>query len=259
MRKAFDGKLWIGNDNRIIAVNLGSDFCAEHEWGIASLQTKFGISNSSNLLGIDARIITQGENTIEKIECSVPEVDHTASSKIEMKKLFGIALKEKWKVTPDYSWIARNSSWDPTRNEIIAFWSESRFLFLIEDEGAVDDFIQAFKEKDIAMWLGSSSAARNGGLVIAIKSRVPAEHLEEMKQYDQDLIDLQKKAESTGIEKILMDADKKFYALSPKWKDETKSEVIFWLNPQEQEKYNYGWYGVEDLKKWVKGEGPIIK
>ncbi|MFA6407274.1 MAG: hypothetical protein WCV80_01030, partial [Candidatus Paceibacterota bacterium] len=50
-----------------------------------------------------------------------------------------------------------------------------------------------------------------------------------------------------------------YFALSPRWKDETKKEIVFWLNPREQRENNYGWFSAADLKLWIKGKGPIPK
>ena len=59
------------------------------------------------------------------------------------------------------------------------------------------------------------------------------------------------------LEKILEKAKCRYYALSLRWKDDDKKEVIFWLNPMEQDKNNFGWFTVEDLKDWAKGKGKI--
>ena len=75
---------------------------------------------------------------------------------------------------------------------------------------------------------------------------------------DEDYFRLITVASETGIYKILKDAGKRFFALSPKWKDDNKEEVVFWLNPIEQHIYNYGWFTVEDLKLWAKNEGPVM-
>lgn len=64
-------------------------------------------------------------------------------------------------------------------------------------------------------------------------------------------------AKKTKIKKILDRAGKKYFALSPRWKDENKKEVIFWLNPYYQDIDNFGWFTVDDLKDWAKGKGKI--
>ena len=33
----------------------------------------------------------------------------------------------------------------------------------------------------------------------------------------------------------------------------------FFLNPREQNRYNHGWFSLEELKAWAGDTGPIIK
>jgi len=54
--------------------------------------------------------------------------------------------------------------------------------------------------------------------------------------------------------------------LSPEWarnlsnlEGGTKYPVMFWLNPQEQNKYRCGWFTVEELTEWAEDKGTIIK
>lgn len=54
-----------------------------------------------------------------------------------------------------------------------------------------------------------------------------------------------------------------YYALSPSWnfnkKDfVTKYNVIYWLNPQNQQDISFGWFTVEDLEDWIQGKGKIL-
>ena len=265
MRKGTDGQFWIGDDKEIIAVNLGADYCAEHEWGIKGINSRFGISSEKSFLGIkstkigiDSRTITKCDSIIEKVELEVPQWSMDKSVKRTKKKLFGIAMKDSWRVNSDYSWLTKSSHWDPTRDSVLGFWAESRFLFLVEDELICDEFVTAFQNKDISIWTGGAGAFKNGGLVIAIVSRIPEDFKKSMTDTDQDRLDLEKAVVNTGIHKILEKAGKKFNALSPRWKDESKKEITFWLNPQDPQD-NYGWYALEDLKQWTKGEGPIPK
>ncbi len=64
-------------------------------------------------------------------------------------------------------------------------------------------------------------------------------------------------------------SDRNYFACSPKWATEikstkdgkikTKHDVIYWLNPQQQNIYNSAWCTVEDLDAWIAGTGKIIK
>ena len=90
-----------------------------------------------------------------------------------------------------------------------------------------------------------------------IKSKLPEKTIQSIKDADLDYLALQKAAEKTGIKKILEKAGKKYLALSPRWKDDNKKEVIFWLNPYHQDVDNFGWFTVDDLNDWAKGKGKI--
>jgi len=268
MRQGYEGTLWKDESGAVIGVNLGSDFCAEHEWGISGINTAFGITPTKTTLcglvtkpklGIASRTITKGADQVEKVELIVTQWSKDKAISRIPKKLFGVAQKSSWRVTQDYSWLTKSSSWDPTKDEVLGFWAESRFLFLVEHESIADAIAEAFKNNDIAIWTGGSGPFKNGGLVIAIASRLPKDFIEKMQATDQDSLDLNVAAERTGIADILKSAKKEYYALSPSWKDDTKQEVIFWLNPQNQDIHNYGWYDVDTLKQWSRGEGPILK
>jgi hypothetical protein len=120
----------------------------------------------------------------------------------------------------------------------------------------------AIKIKDISIGLGSSYVFHNGGLKLVIVSKLPKEVIDQIYEADLDYKNLQEAAEKTGIYKILEKAGKGKYkgwmALSPSWKDDNKKEVIFWLNPEQQNIHQYGWYTVDDLKDWAKDRGKIM-
>ena len=87
----------------------------------------------------------------------------------------------------------------------------------------------------------------------------------EMLARDEDARRLQTTAEKTGIAKKLKKAGLGWYALKPAWRDffkdpvyRSKYKVIFFLNPEEQDKYNSGWFTVEELLQWIKGKGPVM-
>ena len=88
----------------------------------------------------------------------------------------------------------------------------------------------------------------------------------EMLERDQDARRLQAAAEKTGIAKKLKKAGLGWHALQPAWRDffkdpvyRSRYKVIFFLNPEGQDKYNSGWFTVEELLQWIKGKGPIIR
>src|SRR5690606_18676756 len=75
---------------------------------------------------------------------------------------------------------------------------------------------------------------------------------------DQRKVRLQEAAAKLTIVDELRAAGKHYYALTPRWKDEQESEVVFWLNPADQQDYRCGQYTVEELRQWIRNECPII-
>ena len=45
---------WLENDNKeMIGINLGADYCAEHEWGTKDLREILGVTDDKNVMGIE--------------------------------------------------------------------------------------------------------------------------------------------------------------------------------------------------------------
>jgi hypothetical protein len=261
MRQGYNGEIWRDDLGQIIALNLGSDFCAEHEWGIAGIKNTFAIDPT--IPGIEGRTIKNKSVTLNTFGVRLDIFGRRSTKKIEKLTLYGLVPSPKWKYSSetnsDYSWVTKGSMWDPEKDQIKGYWSESRFLFLLEKKSEVDEFVEAFSRADISIWLGSAGPFKGGGLCIAITSRLPKEFTDSMMESDLDHIKLKKFFDKTGIEKILSSAGKKYYALSPRWKNDEKTEIQVWLNPSDQDIHNYGWYTIDELKQWANNKGPIIK
>jgi hypothetical protein len=80
-----------------------------------------------------------------------------------------------------------------------------------------------------------------------------------MYRVDEDAYNLKNAAKATGIEDYLKAKWRRWFALSPRWANEEKTEVKFWLNPMDQHIYEAGWYSVEQLMEWVEDRGPVMK
>ena len=116
------------------------------------------------------------------------------------------------------------------------------------------------------MLAGPNTPFGTAGLCLIKYSSFSDEEKEEMLQKDHDRKKLMAAAEKTKIAKKLEKAGLGYYALAPQWTDffkkpsfQSKYPVIFFLNPKQQDKYNSGWFTVEDLLQWIKGTGPIVK
>lgn len=262
--------------DQVIGVNLGSDFCAEHEWGIDGIKRKFGInledknndrswweklkdsvSGPTPVFGIDKRRITKGFDNLAKFECTIDKIDYSKpKSKKEKLNVYCIVVKRLWDQTLKYDHYINQMHWREGV-EIFGFWNEEYFLIGLTDEKLRDDLYSAFEKNDIAIWLGGGGVFQNARLVISIVSRLPKETIDAMEEIDRDHYELKKEAVNTGIYDTLKKAGKTYYALSPRWKDKSKTEVVFWLNPEDQKNNNHGWYSVKDLEDWANDRGPI--
>jgi hypothetical protein len=236
---------FIIDEGVFIGINLGADFCAEHEQGIAGIRSTLGIPTDTMLpenQGIKGRTITKF---------------NPASFFFEKGKTHSCLTFDQFG-TPR-GWKGREL--DPKTSVLSTAWSEGDFGIVVENTHAeyLKDLFEAFKRLDVAIGLGMGGPFQNGGLNIIIASRFPKETNEIVKAADEDHRQMLLAAKATGIEDELKKAGIGYFALSPRWKDETKKEIVFWLNPREQRENNYGWFSVADLKLWIKGKGPIPK
>jgi hypothetical protein len=255
MRKGTFDRKWITDGDTFIGVSLGSDYCAEHEWGIKDIRNNFGVIKSVMekrmlglktvevpLYGIDLRMIhknpvsffQQGDTYILGYSGGNPEF-----------------LKSLFKTEKDY--LERASE------GLLGLWDGRSFALLSKDKEKMEALRDAFDNLDIALFLGASAVFSNGsGLNICIASKMPKEVIDGMRASDMNADNLRKAADKTGIEAKLQKANCRFYALSPRWKPgSNQTEVDFWLNPLDQQSNNYGQFTVEELEQWIKGEGPI--
>ena len=71
---------------------------------------------------------------------------------------------------------------------------------------------------------------------------------------------LQQLAELVEVKRELKENGKDFISLS-RWAHTLGGEIIFWLNPMQQNIHNSGWFTLDDLKKWAKDDksSPVFK
>lgn len=250
MRRAYNQEVVYNEDENFLGFNLGADFTSEHEWGIKELLFRFGVNSS--LLGVDGRSITE-----------IPKGFVFKEIKGKNKKYCVlILLNEYWLNSYDVEKLElSNFELNFYSNDNIATaWDESTFGIAVDDKYSkeVKELYNAFLNKDILIGVRPSGVFKNGGLKFLIKSRMSDETIKSVLEADLDHISLLNAAEDTGIYKILKKAKKEYYALSPRWEDKSKKSIIFWLNPQEQNVYNFGWFTVDDLKDWAKNKGKVM-
>jgi len=147
-------------------------------------------------------------------------------------------------------------------------WNDCQFAIAAwtkDDVEILEQLLAEFTKKNIIIYVSSRNGNPfgNGGLVIALRDKIP--NPEEFEIADLDRLELEDEDRKTGIRQRLIDAGLKCFALSPRLTKNasepynTEHKVIYWLNPYEQNRFNYGWFSVEDLEKWIQGTGPVIK
>lgn len=253
-------------NGRVIALNLGADYCAEHEWGIKKLKQNFGINDTDiSVYGIEKRRIQE-----------IPENLHYL---VEGKTSI-LTIKEFWDRKPETLTVKALKSQELyDRNPLNTAWDEGSFGILVkgeDDQKKLEKLYEAIQAKDAAIWLGGGQVFQNAGLCIGIISNMPATAINAMKTKDEDSHKLKLASDATGIvQKIdalnqkslggkrggLYDAPCGYFALSPAWMKKndkgSRYEVMYWLNPIKQQENNYGWFTVEELEQWMEGKGPI--
>lgn len=256
MRHAFNGKeIFKTKEDTFYGINLGYDFCAEHEWGIDKLKTLFGINDS--IPGINGRKQTK-EVTSFKVGTFIKNKE----------KFVALIVCNEWKLnyigdSKEFKNFVLDRIGTPYKSEFASSWSEEEFgiVVSIENKYIIDAIVNAIESKNIVVGIGASANPfSRGGLILMFANTIPNEISEAVLEGDLDEIKLQEKAfKKTNIKTILKVAGKKYFALSPKWKDDSKNEVIYWLNPEDQQNVNYGWFTLKELKLWAINKGPIPK
>ena len=258
---------WLVENNKLMGLNLGSDFTAEHEWGIKDLKKSFGINdNDISVYGIEKRRITEVPKSLYYLKTGKTSI---------------LTMKDFWQGVPEELTIKLlRSSELYDYNELNTAWDEETFGILVKDKEnqvRLEELYLAIQNKDAAIWLGGGGVFENAGLCIAILSALPQENLKTMREADENSHKLSLASEATGIKQKIDEANSKvngwdkpcgYFALSPRWNTfvsggaagkPTKHPVVYWLNPMGQDKNNYGWFTVEELEQWIEGKGPIPK
>jgi len=257
MRRATHDTQFVIEDDKFVGINLGWDFVSEHEWGISRLLSDFGIPKepTTSCFGFDARTTQcQSDNL-----CYLENGDDTF-----LVNTFNYnAYKGESFTADDLERMIGRSYGKPEHGLCCAWDGQSFGIRTNNDEGR--DMLKllhmAFKNNNIAIFLGGrgGNPFSNSGLMLIIANEIPQDARDSAANSDLSHFRLTKAAEATGIEAKLKKAGKSWYALSPRWTDETEQELKFWLNPEQQHKYNSRWCTVEELEQWAEDKGPIVK
>lgn len=245
MRTGYNNEFLLSETGEFLGVNLGADHVAEHEWGIKATQRAFGMN--SGAMGVDRYTITKMPNLL----------------KLFSSKNFAALVMNEYaftELTFDDVVGQIGAGLPKDSSKIATAWSDGAFGILVCDEDKIGHLAllhQAILNLDVCIWLGGGGPFQNAGLCIAIKSRLSDETKDNWLKAHVAQAKLTEEFNATGIEKFLKDAGKKWYYLGPKRNQ--MGEMIIWLNPMEQHKYESGYFTVEQLKQWAKDKGPVVR
>jgi hypothetical protein len=293
MRRGHDQGWLLDENGRTVGINLGADFTAEHEWGIKGIQRAWGISADKTVFGIARRTITTIPGLVDTFDRESPKAASLGYREWGLKRrtsppeaalIFARYGAEKYlqqlsgeggKVNPHSICevqlpslkYCRKGEEESVYNTISTAWDEGSFGVHVRGLGNVNrlrEVWEAIQRKDLGIWTGGGHVFQRAGLVLGIISRCPASGLEMMRAADRDRDKLEKASALIGLDKELTAKGKKWFALSPRWvktdddKNKTEFPVQYWLNPYEQDKYNHGWFTVEQLREWGDNKGPVM-
>lgn len=242
-------------------VNLGFDFCAEHEWGFKWAARYLGRPEnpSPDLLGVRARTTTQ-------------HADDFPIELVEYQDELWLRGQRAW--SRDQASLESELSGDPKKvphymgslmrpygdKPLRAAWDgDSGFCVVGRTDEAKEAIRIAHKAlmDDACFIVQSGGVFGAGGLKLIDARLIPDQVDWDMTANDRASFSLEEAVEATGIRQRLEAAGKRYFALSPRWVDQDKGSFQFWLNPMEQQANNFGWFTVADLDDWIAGKGKI--
>jgi hypothetical protein len=258
MRKAYhNSRLILSEEGTFYGVSLGWDFCAEHEWGIEGISSKFGVSY--NAPGVDGRTITRGKVFLAM---NKKMVVLTSRSPHENATPESLLTHEMTLEDLDFE-----TAWDGN-DFCIASKSLSHFAHFRKLKEAFDsrDIVISFIQSKFPVF-------SNASLCILIKSLLPENIKEEIYKADRKTSDLEEYEKAIGMDVLKRERKgnygeiRYFLACSPSWIDyenlknreekkfewNTQYDILYWVNYSDDDD-NYGWYTVEEIMRWLKDD-----
>jgi len=260
MRRAYNNSEMIFDEKQeFLGISLGYDFCAEHEWGIRDIKRMFGMPTepTKKNIGIAYRTITkfEDENHLFK-EYTIDGEVFTAL----------ICSEASYKMNFYKEANTLNDELKPREDRgFQTAWSSSEFGIAVSSKYKhyLTELYEAFKKKDICIGVFGRGVFGNSSLTIAIKSKMSKDVLDQLKESDTNSIRLRKITKKLNLEDKARKSGRQFVSISHRFiepfdesslkeekkKRNTKYDVWCWVNGSND---NYGWFTVEEVKKWIK-------
>ena len=267
MRMAFMESSFITNNEDYVGVNLGFDFCAEHEFGIKRIEKKFGLQElTKETDSLDRRTIKEIPDNL-----ALFKINH--DNKVYYILTFYLS-KDMYETNKDGSLKAdtvcffdfgKKYGYEKLeKQDLVTSWDDSSFAIMVKakDKDKLKKLYNAFLEKNAVIFFAKQpNPFGNRGLCLAIKSKLPEETILSFKEEDEYALKLEDKIKEADIENLLKNNNKGYL------KKEGYSSIDYMLDGDNlkifiypmNRKYNSGWFDVKDILDWINGTGKIIK
>ena len=253
---------------KLLAVNLGADYCAEHEWGIKDLQKAFGIKSEWGNYGLKKRKITKVPKTLVWVKLKDGREGFVYRSFwfSDSPKDQDTAVTAAKSIDQDSDLKPYDEVYDRAVGKVVknpkrlaCAWSERDFGCVsndMNDIAMLKEIFEQFQKKNIIFTFSNALPAfENPGLILAIANRMPKKVVKMLTDADMEAHDIEKFVVKSKIRELLQTKKKGYFALSPRrWDD---GSIRFWLNPYDQDKVNYGYFTLDELRAWADDKGPI--
>lgn len=257
----------LDNNDEFVAISLGSDFTAEHEWGITELHAKFKTKGFGKkvIYGLESDLITKP---------SIHSYNLT-----EGDDNFFIITSCSYPIRAVSNYKDNLLQFRTSRNDVIDMWSawdQNDFILIFKESHAAkkicESIIKCFKHKDIVLTLLRMEPLTLGsGLHIVRYSKIPKAIIEDKIKKIKHMYTIKRTFEShpavIKLEKARKNWCKHYnvsstpfdsFALVPK--GDSVDTISIWLNPKNQAHLNSGWISFKDIEDWVEGlPGAVIK
>lgn len=273
MRQAHFDVNWVRDcDGAPIGFSLGYDFCPDHEHGFDYLTSALGIPQCAFPLGLEDRTLTHIPKSLgfraydwrpAKGPCDapIPAAMLWCTSRFDYEPTPD-DLEVLLDHLPSAAAFAHPPETDGDADNLHSCWSgRGGFIIHVRGEHNVRH-LQALHEAMLALRVSLITMSFQGfkrtAFTLVMNDRLPASMKADILAQDQAALDLHTAATSTHIKERLAAAGLHWYALSPRWRNGPDSELLFFLNPQSQKEFDFGWFTLAELEAWAEGHGPII-
>lgn len=276
MRHATQEVGWLLTEaGALMGFTLGFDYCAEHEYGVRYFRERMGIPEKDIPIGIEERTMTRVPGNLGFVKYDYRSPDKRSkrtwpAAVLHMcrtgtwRKLptSGAALAKSLGMSFHLDPVKDKRYYDPARHDILCHWSsEDGFALHVrgqENVNRLEALHAAMTQCKVSLADPVISGFVRKAMSLVMNEVVSPELAEEVRARDLAFKRLHDAADATGVYRALEDAGLKYHALSPRWREGEGSELLFFLNPHDQRKFDFGWFRVDELNAWARGEGPVV-